>query len=409
MKAEWWGAAILATTMTMAMQGQDNANAKQLADAARHAHDAGDLPKQADDLCRAAALDPKFQKRCDKAKEDLSKALSQFDASYNQAVFEARHKDFGGAVRDLSKITFGPHRDAAQALLPQLRVVAHMGSPEEISRIALQLANAFYAAGKLDEAENWLKYVTVPELQAVQNQMETNIRVYRDTMRAANQLLTQQDLNGAAQKFQFAASIVPNGPGSPKGQLQQLQTQMAAMQHSTDQSNTQQTAAKQKDANEAKIQSLLETGSKDEARGDMQGAAKAYTAVLALDPDQKNAIAGRKRAAARPADDPKALEALLQQGVRQFYAAQYTQASKMISSYLSKGGKLHKGAAQFYMGATLTAMRIVADHQETQHGDELRQQAQEHFEAARKLKFEPVKNAVSPKVLDEWTQTGDTQ
>jgi hypothetical protein len=61
------------------------------------------------------------------------------------------------------------------------------------------------------------------------------------------------------------------------------------------------------------------------------------------------------------------------------------------------------------MGATLTAMRIVADPQDTQHGDELRQQAQEHFEAARKLKFEPVKSAVSPKILDQWTQTGDTQ
>jgi tetratricopeptide (TPR) repeat protein len=409
MKAVWWSAAMLAATMTMAMQGQDNANAKQLADAAKHAHDAGDLPKQAEDLCRAAVLDPKFQKRCDKAKEDLSKALSQFEASYNQAVFEARHKDFAGAVRDLSKITFGPHRAAAQALLPQLRVVTYMGSPEEISRTALQLANAFYAAGKLDEAESWLKYVTVPGMQEVLKQMETNIRVYRSTMRAANQLLTQQDLNGAAQKFQFAASIVPNGPGDPKGQLQQIQTQMAAIQHSTDQSNTQQAVSKPKDANTAKIQSLLETGSKDEARRDMRGAAKAYAAVLALDPNQKDAIAGRMRAAARPAGTPKALEALLQQGVTQFYAAQYMQASDMISSYLSKGGKLHEGAAQFYMGATLTAMRIVANPQDTQHGDELRQQAQRHFQAARKLKFEPVKNAVSPKILDQWTQTGDTQ
>ncbi|MBB5060366.1 outer membrane protein assembly factor BamD (BamD/ComL family) [Granulicella aggregans] len=409
MKAIWWSAAIFATSMTVATQGQNNASASQLANSAKHARDAGDLPRQADDLCRAATLDSKFEKRCEKAKEELSKALAQYDADYSQAVFEAQHKDWAGAVRDLSKITFGPRHDAAQALLPPLRVEAHIGSPEEISRSALQLANTFYAAGKLDDAESWLKYVAVPAMQTDRHQMETDIRVYRETMQVANQLLTRHDLNGASQKFKFAAGIVPNGPGDPKGQLQQIQAQMSAMQHPTAPLNTQQVAASQANANAAKLQGLLESGSKDEARGDFRGASKAYAAALLLDPTQKDAIAGRKRIEARQTGDPKALEALLQQGVTQFYAAQYIQASDMIGSYLSKGGKPHQGAAQFYMGATLTGMQIVADPQDTAHNDELRQQAQEHFKAARKLKFEPVKNAISPKILDQWEQTGDTQ
>jgi hypothetical protein len=409
MKAICLSVLMLMATMAVVMQGQDNPNANQLADAAKHAHDARDLPKQVDDLCRAAALDSKFQKRCDKAKEDLSRSLAQFDAAYNQAVFEAQHKDFPGAVRDLSKITFGPHRDSAQALVPQLRVAGHMGSPEEISRMAMQLANAFYAAGRLDDAEAWLKYVTVPGLQAAQNQMETNIRSYRQAMQEANELLIQHNFNDAAQKFQFAAIIAPNGPGNPKGQLQQVQEQIAAMQHSTTQVNSQQSAAIQKDPNAAKIQSLLSTGSKNEERGNMRGAARAYAAALALDPNQKDAIEGQKRVLTRLVDDPKALETLLEQGVMQFYAAQYTQANDTIGSYLAKGGRLHEGAAQFYMGASLTAIQIMADPKDIQHSNDLRQQAQVHFEAARKLRFEPVKNAVSPKILKEWTQVSETR
>ena len=410
MRGGMWNAMLVAAMFVVAAHAQQQggaSNADQLVDAARRAHDAGDLQKEADDLCRAAEMNLKFAKRCEKAKDRVSKSLAQFDANYKQAIFEAQHRDFSEAIRDLSKITFGPHHATALALLPQLRVVGDMGTPEDLSRTALRLASASYNAGKLEEAESWLKFVTFPALQAAKNQMETNIRVYRQTMQQANQLLAQLDWNGAAQQLEFAIHVLPTGPGDPQGQLRQVQAQIAANQRAAQQNA--QAAAAEKAANEAKIRTLLELGSKDEARGNADGAAKAYAAVLAIDPSQKDAIAGRRRALAKPVDDPRALESLLKQGVSQFYTAQYSQAGDSLNAYIAKGGKLHAGAAQFYLGAVLIAQQLLGDPKDAQRADDLRQQAQEHFEEARKLKFAPLEAAVSPKILEQWTQTGRTQ
>jgi hypothetical protein len=397
----------------LAQSPQEAANANQLADLAKHARDAGDAPKEAESLCRAAVLDPKkYQKRCDRAKNDLVKTLAQFDADFSEAQFELRHRDFPGAVRDLSKITFGPHRDEAQVLMQQVRVVGRLGSPEQVSQLALQLANAAYAKGNLDATEAWLNYINVPSLQSIVSQLQTNIRIYRDAMRQASLLALNHDLKGAAQKYQFAATIVPNGPGNPKDQLRQMLAQQAA----ADQALAQQHSAPQNDAaspqkvnNPAKMRSLLNSGRRAEASGDWGGAARAYAAVLALDPDQKDALAARKRVLAKLDSDSKALEGVLKQGITQFYASQFAQASDSIGMYLQKGGKSHAGAAQFYLGATLTALQIVGDPKDTAHAESLRQQAQEHFAAARQLHYAPLHGAVPPKILEQWTQTGDAQ
>ncbi|WP_446743448.1 hypothetical protein [Silvibacterium acidisoli] len=391
-----------------AQQPSGGAGAEQLMDAARQAHDAGDLQKEAEDICRAAGINPKYAKRCDKAKDSLAKAMAQFEADYNQAVSEAQHRDFPGAIRDFSKITSGPRHEAAQAFLPQMRVLGHMGTDDELSHTAMRLASFFYSGGKLEEAESWLKFVTVSSLQSAKTQMQTNIRVYRQTMQQAGLLMGQHNWTGAMQQLQFAMQILPSGPGDPQGQLKQAQAQIAAGEQAAQQQANAQAAAL-KAANDAKIQSLLAAGSKDEARGDTAGAVKAYTAVLAIDPAQATALAGRKRALSKPMNDPKALEALLDDGVTQFYASQYIEADESLNAYLSRGGRIHAGAAHFYLGAALTAQQLLADPKDAPHIDDLQQQARKQFEEARKLNFQPLEAAVSPRILDQWSQTGAAQ
>lgn len=376
----------------------------QFVEAARRAHDAGQLQSESDDICHAAALDTKYAKQCEKARERTQKALAEFEADYIQAISEAKHQDFPGAVRDLGKITFGPRHDAAQSLLPQLRVLGHMGTPDETSRTALAQASVFYNAGKLDEAESWLKFVAVPGFQATKNQMLTNIRVYRQAMQQANQLLAQHDWNGAAQQLEVATRLSPVGPGDPQKQLKQVQEKIAADQSAAQQQQAAASVAQEAEK-EAKIRPLLKLARKEEASGNTSAAGNAYAAVLAIDPARKEALAGRKRTEAKPSDDSNSLETLLEHGVTQFYSARYSEAGDSLNAYIAKGGKIHAGAAQFYLGAALTARQLLADPQDDQGADDLRQQAQQHFAEARKLKFAPIEAAVSPKILAQWSQT----
>ena len=72
---------LLGTTAILAQNPQPSQSADQLRDLAKQARKSGDLQGEANDLCQAARLDAKkYQKKCEKAQEDLQKTLTQFQA-----------------------------------------------------------------------------------------------------------------------------------------------------------------------------------------------------------------------------------------------------------------------------------------------------------------------------------------
>jgi hypothetical protein len=377
MKIVWAVAPLLIVAGVLAQTPQGGANAHQLANLAKQARSSGDQPGEADYLCRAAALDvKKYGKRCEKANADLKKNLAQFQANLEMGRFEMQHKDYPGALRDLAKITFGPHKEEAQALMQQVRVVSGMGSPEQVSSLALQAANAAYSKGELDQADAFLTRVNVPSLQPAADQLRTNIRIYQDTMRQAEILARQGDFNGAAQKYQFAARIQPNGPGEPKVRLREMQGQANA------QAKAQQAATDQQESNQKNTTSPMKTDDAHDVR---------------------------HRAFGKVESEPKKLEKMLTQGLMDFYASHFTEASDAIGLYLQNGGKEHAGAAQFYLGATLVSLQITSNPKDKKNTEALWQQAREHFAAARQLHYKPVQSAVSPKILEQWVKTGIAQ
>ena len=125
-----------------------------------------------------------------------------------------QRKDFPGAVRDLSKITFGPAKEQAQALILQARIEGGTLPPEQVSQLALAAAGTAYAGGDFDKAEEMLKRVQSPSTKEAANQLEAKINLYRTTIKQGDAFAQSGDFKDAAKKYQAAATILPTVPAS---------------------------------------------------------------------------------------------------------------------------------------------------------------------------------------------------
>lgn len=232
MKAKWSGVVFLMATALLAQSQNAGKSADQLRDLANQAKNSKDIEGEVSYFCQASALDEKkYGKKCKQVKEELSKLLAQFQADFAMGSRELQQKDYGGALRDLQKITFGPNKAGAQELMQQARIGLNGGIPiDPASLIAFKTAREAYLRGDFGLAESQLRLVQSPPLHAAANQILTNINVYRDTMKQAEALFQTGDLKEAEHKFQFAASILPTGPGSPLDRLRDVLTAEAKIE-----------------------------------------------------------------------------------------------------------------------------------------------------------------------------------
>lgn len=415
-------AAALQAQQAQQPQLEPNKSPDQLRDLARLARSSGDLETEANYLCQAAAQDSRrYGRRCSQARDAAAKAETQFTADVTSARAELQRKDYAAALRDLGKVTFGPLRPQAQALILQARFENGTLPPGPVSQLALAQASAAFSRGDFNAAEAWLRRVEVPALQAAAGQLEARIGLYRRTMNEAEALARGGDLQGAAKRYQFAAAIQPNGPGEPLERLRQVQQYEQRVRARSTEPPPPQPAPQpapqaapapatnnpgRRPATESagRISSGLEAARSREASGDLKGALDAYDAVLVLDRRQPDALAARSRLADEIRDKDDALEAGLREGVGEFYASHLSKAYEEISSYLAQGGQDHAGAAHFYLGATLLCQAILADQRDKAGADALRRQGQEQFALARQAHYGPLASAISPRILAEWTE-----
>lgn len=368
---------VLLAVPVMAQPPDASKDANQLRDLANAAKSKGDLQKEADYFCQAAALDPKkYDKKCARAKADAAKMLEQFQAYLSTGRFELQHKDYQGALRDLGKITFGPAKDEALDLMRQAREGLNAPSLDQASLAALRTAQAEYARGDFDAAEADAKKVGSPVLLSAAHEMITNIDVYRSTMSQADALALQGDFRDAAQKYQFAALIKADGPGHPADKVQQMQAAAA---------QAEQLKAQ---AEQLKASAQIQAPSSPSAHKASSSKSKRVKAVAA---QQEN---------------PPALEDTLTQGIAAYYASHFTQADEALSSYLQANAAAYPGAAHFYLGASLLSQAILLDPGDAARGDDMRKQALQEFALAKQSNYEPLRSAVSPRILTQWTQTG---
>jgi len=384
-----------------------DSEADHLKDLAKQAHARGALDQEADDLCQAATLDPqKYSKKCARASADVARQLDEFKGLLGTGQFELQQKDYQGAIRDLSKIRFGPLAQQAQALVAQAKSALAQPSADAAGAAALSLALAAYQQGDFNTAAAQASQVHSPNLQAKAQQILTNIKVYQDTMSAGDALTKNGDYKGAEEKYTFAVKINANGPGNPADKLRQtdalLQKQPAAQQSAQEPATK---PAQPKVNYAAMVKSDLAQASDDEARGDLKGALQAFDNALALDGLQPEARAGKQRVITELRKNQKELEQSLADGVLSYYASDFAHANEALSLYLSGSDVRSQGTAHFYLAASLLSQAILADPRSEGEASDLRQKAQQQFQLARQAHYKPTEKLISPKILAEWTKS----
>lgn len=378
-----------------------------LRDLAKQAHAQGALDQEAEYLCQAAGLDPqKYSKKCERARAEVARQLDEFKGLLGTGQFELQHKDYQGAVRDLSKIRFGPLTQQAQALITEAKSALDQPSADAAGAAALNLALAAYQQGDFNTAASQASQVHSPNLQSKAQQLLTNIKVYQDTMSAGDALASKGDYKGAEEKYTFAVKINANGPGNPADKLRQ--TDALLQKQTVAQEPAQEPAAKpaQPKVNyAAMVKRNLAQASADEARGDLRGALQAFDSALALDGLQAEARAGRQRVLSELQKNKKELEQSLADGVLSYYASDFAHANEALSLYLSGSDTRSPGVAHFYLAASLLSQAILADSRSEGQASDLRQKAQQQFQLARQAHYNPVETLISPKILAEWAKS----
>ncbi|WP_263385339.1 tetratricopeptide repeat protein [Granulicella arctica] len=326
-----------------------------------------------------------------------------------------QQKDYSGAVKQFSKITFGLRHDDAVHLMQEAKNAE--GHPQLLAanKETLIAAQAAYDRGDLATAEANAKQVQVPELQSSVQQILTNIRIYQDAMQAGDAAKQNGNYQAAQQKYKFAMVIRPNGPGNPGGKLQEVEVLLAAAtvnKPSTPPPTKPVVADTKKPVeipkapdNDAKIRAALAEGHAAESRKDVDAALQAFERVLAINPRQAEALAGKQHIMDNMQKTPQGLENTLSIGLHDYYRSQLAEAGDAISLYLTAGGVRNRGVAYFYLGATFASQALLADPRGKTEHKSLEQHALLEFQQARCEHYQPIEKYLSPKVLALWNKS----
>jgi len=421
MKLRWSGILLLTATAIMAQTPNPDKSADQLRDIATSAKNSGDLLAEANYLCQAAALDnKKYDKKCARAKEDVNKTLGEFKADLDAARTEIQQRNYGGALRDLEKITFGPNKAEAKELIQLARIASNGGAPVDlVSYEAFKLARAAYLRNDFDAAQSEAKFIQSPPLQNATNKLLTSISIYRDMVKQAEALARSGDWKGAEQKYQFAILIKQDGPGQPQDRLREAQAAEAQAANAKPVPPAPQPIPVQPQTLTKATPSPKTSNDQEKSKMSPNSASHEQKQVLGKDEQRllkSSQIArkvednsGDKTSPVDIKQDPEEMTKSLTQGVTDFYASHFSHADDAIEVYLQGDGAQYAGAAHFYLGASLLMQALLASPKDGSRTESLREQARAEFATAKLLHYKPVESAVSPRVLGEWTQIGNQQ
>lgn len=407
-------------------QSTSSADLNQLKSQAKQAKAKGLVDQEASLLCQAATQDPAhFQKHCDDARSEAARLLGDFDGYLGTGKFEFSHRDYPGAIRDLSRITFGPHATEAQRIIQQAHVIQAAGGLDAMSAKALHDAQIAYEQGDFSAASAAAQSVQTSDLGPSAQQILHNIQLYRDTMALGDSLAAAGNMKAAQEKYAFALQIKANGPGDPAGRLAGVNAAIAAQQQqkvSAEQASTPSTAPSPATQPDPRSARLLVRATREEKQNNLQAALSAYAAILARDPADKAAYEGKRRVQARlqhnaqssatvteepVASDDAPSGALLASAIEAFYSGHFASAAEQFRSYLGTDTIHNQGAAHFYLAASLVSQTYLAAPDASPRL--LNSDVGEQFRLASRAGYHPLPSLVSPRILSAWKESGAAQ
>jgi len=347
-------------------------------------------------VCDSAKIDSKYQNECDQVSTYVNGRLQDFETTFVLAQAEFNRGNCADALRDFGKISFGPHRDEAVTLGAKAKDCVENPPPKVDPREVetLKGAQVAFENGNFPTAEVNARQIKSPDLLPQAQKILNDIKNYYDAVQRGDDLLGKTKYAEAQQQYNVALGISRNGPGNLSAKLKKIDD----IAHPKPPGGTQ-------DTNLARIQPILTQARSEVASGDCNAALASYARVLQIDPAQQEALSGQKTCQDIIAGNGN-FETMLVNGVRDFYDSNFNEARTTISLYLTLSGVRSKGAAYFYLGATILSQAVLSSPKEKKEYDRLNQAALENFQKAKQEKFKPVEKYVSPRILAVWAQAG---
>lgn len=392
-----------------------------------------DLLKQAQTSADQGRLEDAARLFCQASNEDTRDASSKqncFIYSQQLAGENARNEErftdgvrffndgrFDDAEQKFKNIRTGPHlQDAQQYLankIPAARAKAAVTGQEDAMSAKFDEAVQAFNNNALDSARTQFSQVTGSHQTAAQDYLR-KIQSYQQAMQNGDIQAENKNYKDALASYTQAKNIKGDGPGDPSGKISRMQDFISAANtprvppasihpppHPAISAITEPARPK------FDIQKLLREADAAKAQGDYGAARGKYLAVLAEDPRNAQALAGKEslpvESGASNQQAGAEADIMLAKGIGEFYSGKYEDAEVHIKDYIEVNGA-KSALAYFYRATSLLTRYYLAG--ERSDDKNLITEAQDDFRNAKKsLGFNPPEKLVSPKIMRIFKET----
>jgi len=396
--------------------------------AAQAAAGQGNVSEAARLYCAAAQEDAAYkdaQQNCNIMAQEVARENRRNDDRFADGVKAFNSGDFDTAEQKFKNVKSGPHMADAQAYLtskiPQARSAAANASNESAMSAKFDQGVAAYQRNDFSGAKSAFNGISGKHQGDAQTYLQ-KIRNYEQAFAEGDSLANAKNFKGAANSYTEAASVKGDGPGDPRGRINQMNQMaqsgstpavVASNPHPTDGNNPSPVgrpiAAVVDTRPKVDVNATLRDAENARKKGDASKAMGLYQKVLSADSSNAQARTGiddlKKEAEASNKTIVAGSEAdfMLAKGINEFYKQEFESAETHIRDYLDGAGS-KAGLANFYLGASKLTRYILGGEQPNDH--KLLVQAEDNFRNAKKVQgFAPPEKFVSPKIVKKYQET----
>src|SRR4051812_27113816 len=397
--------------------------------AAQAAAGQGNVAEAARLYCAAAQEDATYkaaQQNCNIMAQEVARENRRNDDRFADGVKAFNSGDYETATQKFNNIKSGSHVAEAQAYIstkiPQAKSAAANASNDSAMAAKFEQGVAAYQRNDFSAAKSALNGISGKHQNDAQTYLQ-KIRNYEQAFGEGDSLANAKNYKGAANSYSEAASVKGDGPGDPRGRINQM-NQLAqssgtpvvvANNNPPPVTNnypppvSRPVAAVVESRPKVDVNATLREAESARKKGDDSKAMGLYQKVLSADSSNgqaRNGIADlKKEAEASNKTIVAGSEAdfMLAKGINEFYKQEFESAETHIRDYLDGAGS-KSGLANFYLGASKLTRYILNGEQQSDH--KLLVQAEDNFRNAKKVSgFAPPEKFVSPKIVKKFQET----
>ena len=377
--------------------------------------------------CSVANADPSYKDaklNCKIYSDQVTREDRRNEERWQNGTKAINSNDFATAEQEFHNITGGVRYDAAQAYLrkiPEMKRALDQQQGDAAMTAKFNQAVDAFNRNDFNNAPALFSQITGSRQADAQNYLN-KIKKYQQAMQEGDTLAAAKNYKAAANSYNDASNIKPDGPGDPRSKIADMQQRLAA-QTGTQPSGTQvatnerpvtpppvtqpKVIESKHTVDSARVIKDAQTAAK---RGDVATARQKLKTVLVLDPGNAqaksalDALPTETVAAQNPAEPPKPApkagseaDAILARGITEFYKGDYDAAEVHLKDYCDLNGE-KSALGYFYIAASKLTRYYLGGEKDADK--KLLNDAEANFRLAKKADgFKPPERFVSPRIL----------